>query len=131
MPSALRPTRSTRAWRQLRAAHAATLPRPCWRCHHTIQPTDPWVLGHIIDRADGDDDQLLAPEHEHCGKSAGATAQVARARARKAQQAAATAFTYEGGGRFFPRASRQCQTPRRSWSIEQSTTRNQRRATPP
>ena len=80
MTSALTPRGSTSAWRRLRALHQATLPLPCWRCGQTINPTDRWQLGHLIDRADGGTDAHLAPEHAHCGSSAGATAQAARAR---------------------------------------------------
>ena len=79
--SALTPRGSTSAWRRLRAQYQATLPQPCWRCGHVIQPTDRWQLGHLIDRADGGTDNHLAPEHARCGSSAGATAQGARARA--------------------------------------------------
>lgn len=82
--SALTPQGSTRAWRKLRALYAATLPQPCWRCGHPITPTQPWQLGHIVDRADGGDDTRLAPEHRSCGSSAGAAAQTRRAR--QAQQ---------------------------------------------
>ena len=83
MPSALHDSGSTRRWRNLRAAHALTLPRPCWRCGATIQPTDVWDLGHVVDRVDGGNDDHLAPEHRRCSREAAAHSQAYRARARR------------------------------------------------
>lgn len=74
--SALRPTGSTRAWRQLRqpfADHLAHVgPLNCRRCQQPIHHGDRWHLGHATDRALGGTDTDLWPEHEHCNTSAGA-----------------------------------------------------------
>ena len=76
MASALKGGGSTRAWRKLRAAKAAELSDagclPCWRCGVLVYPGDAWVLGHVIDRALGGDDQLLALECQPCSSMSGA-----------------------------------------------------------
>jgi hypothetical protein len=97
VPSALTARGSTRAWRKLRAHHATTLPRPCWRCGETITPDMAWQLGHIIDRADGGTDDDVAPEHQHCGSSAGAAAQ--------AQRRNTSRYALGSSGPFFGAAS--------------------------
>lgn len=74
MTSALRPTGSTRAWRRLRAAVGATLPRPCTRCGVTIRPGDPWHLDHVVARVDGGTDDNVGPAHPVCNMRAGQTA---------------------------------------------------------
>lgn len=42
-----------RAVMKLREQLGATLPANCWRCGRTVNPGDPWHVGHIQDRADG------------------------------------------------------------------------------
>lgn len=74
-------------WRRLRAAFAATLPRPCERCGLVIDPGEPWELDHRIPRAEGGawyDPANLRPLHKACNREAGgwrvANASMARRR---------------------------------------------------
>ena len=80
MSSALNGDGSSRAWRKLRAAYAATLPCACWRCGEMIEAGSPWHLGHVVDRAAGGGDERLAPEHASCSSRAGARLAVRRRR---------------------------------------------------
>ena len=78
MTSALRPTGSTRRWRQLRAPFARHLtdvgPLPCRRCGEPITAAMRWHLGHPdhAPRALGGNDTDLWPEHDDCSTKAGA-----------------------------------------------------------
>jgi hypothetical protein len=70
---------SSREWRKLRAAWAAVLPVPCWRCREYVYPDPPgtprwatgWHLGHPVDLALGGEFMHAAPEHRDCNLSAG------------------------------------------------------------
>lgn len=65
MTNSLRASGGTAPWRRLREYWAAELPYPCWRCGVPIQPGEPWDLGHVIDRANGGQDEHARPEHRH------------------------------------------------------------------
>lgn len=57
-------------WDQLiQTGHRPTCPR----CHHTIEPGQPWQLGHTNDLALGGHPKHRRPEHKHCNESAGGT----------------------------------------------------------
>lgn len=75
MASALGKSGSTRRWKNIRAEWQARLVgsggAPCWRCGKWIQPTEPWVLGHVKARALGGGDDQLAYEHRRCSDVSG------------------------------------------------------------
>ena len=71
MTSALRPAGSTKAWRKLRAAWAATLPTPCCRCGVVVNVGDAWDLDHLVPRAEGGADDRLGVSHAVCNRRAG------------------------------------------------------------
>jgi hypothetical protein len=37
----------------------------CWRCGLTIEPTEPWDLGHALDLSLGGAPREMTPEHRH------------------------------------------------------------------
>ena len=37
----------------------------CWRCGLTIEPDQPWDLGHQLDLALGGHPRAMVPEHRH------------------------------------------------------------------
>lgn len=65
---------------------AGLLPRPCARCHVVIQPTDSWVIGHVLSRSSRPDltwePSNWQHEHRACSNRTGqATVQENAARA--------------------------------------------------
>jgi hypothetical protein len=80
--SALTARGGSHQWEVLRGLYAQLLPCKCWRCDRIISPSEPWHLGHIVDRALGGSDDLLWPEHARCSHRSGAELGVRLARLR-------------------------------------------------
>ena len=54
-------TRLRAEWEPLVAARLVA----CWRCSLTIEPDQPWDLGHPLDLARGGHPRDMTPEHRH------------------------------------------------------------------
>lgn len=54
-------TKLRRAWTPRVAAGLVQ----CWACNLTIQPDQPWDLGHPTDLVLGGDRRAMVPEHRH------------------------------------------------------------------
>jgi 5-methylcytosine-specific restriction endonuclease McrA len=71
MPKPPRPKLWNAQWERLRAAFAATLPRPCEVCGLPINPGDRWELDHRVPRSQGGawyDPANLRPLHGACNR---------------------------------------------------------------
>lgn len=81
MTSALRPRGSTRQWRHIAAAAAATLHADhaagrrvgCPYCDRPILPGQHFDIDHTIPRIHGGLDYHVRPAHRSCNRRAGAT----------------------------------------------------------
>jgi hypothetical protein len=88
-----------RAAQKARAHMATLLPAPCGQCGVMIDPTDPWVVGHIKDRATHPeltwDPTNWRHEHRSCSDRTGQSVVIAKARADLARELGTPAYAAE------------------------------------